>query len=85
MSVPSLRPLERRPPLGHHVSRSRWPALVACWSGPAMLRRWRLIATFSAIGVMVAYPIFFAERMSAFVRGGLSDSAVRSLLDRWAA
>jgi hypothetical protein len=50
-----------------------------------MLRRWRLIATFSAIGVMVAYPIFFAERMSAFVRGGLSDSAVRSLLDRWAA
>ncbi len=60
-------------------------ALVACWSGPAMLRRWLLIATLSATGVMVAYPIFFAGTNEAFVRGGLSDSAVRSLLDRWAA
>src|SRR5262252_141365 len=30
------------------------------------------------------YPIFFAGRNASFERGGLSDSAVRSLLDRWA-
>jgi Anthrone oxygenase len=59
--------------------------LVACWSGAATRRRWLLLAALSAIGVMVTYPIFFARTNEAFVRGGLSDSAVRSLLDRWAA
>jgi MFS family permease len=58
--------------------------LVACWSGPATRRRWLLIAALSAIGVMLTYPIFFAGTNESFVRGGLSDSAVRSLLDRWA-
>jgi hypothetical protein len=38
----------------------------------------------AAGGVMVTYPIFFAGTNQAFVRGGLSDSALRSLLDRWA-
>jgi len=59
-------------------------AVVACWRGPATHRRWLLIAAFSVVGVMVTYPIFFAGTNEAFERGGLSDSAVRSLLDRWA-
>jgi hypothetical protein len=59
-------------------------AVVACWRGPATRRRWLLIAAFSVVGVMVTYPIFFAGTNEAFERGGLSDSAVRSLLDRWA-
>ena len=59
-------------------------ALVACWSGPATRRGGLLIAALSAIGVMVTYPVFFAGTNESFVRGGLSDSAMRSLLDRWA-
>ena len=59
-------------------------AFVACWSGPATRRRWLFIAALSSIGVMVTYPIFFAATNESFVRGGLSDSAVRSLLDWWA-
>jgi len=34
--------------------------------------------------VMVTYPIFFVGTNESFARGGLSDSAARSLLDRWA-
>lgn len=59
-------------------------AVVACWRGPATCRRWLLIAAFSVVGVMVTYPIFFTATNEAFVRGGLSDSVVRSMLDRWA-
>jgi len=58
-------------------------ALVASWSDPAR-RLWSLIAALTAVGVMVTYPIFFAGTNDAFVRGGLSDSAARALLDRWA-
>src|SRR5262252_5776101 len=58
--------------------------LVACWSGSAPRRASLLVAALSAIGVMVTYPLFFAETNASFERGGLSDSAVRSLLDRWA-
>ena len=60
-------------------------AVVACWRGPAAGRRWLLIAAVSALGVMVTYPIFFASANAAFERGGLSDSAVRALLERWTA
>src|SRR5499433_1342078 len=70
-------------PLGVGSIAATAATLVACWSGLAT-RRWLLIAALSAIGVMVTYPIFFAGTNEAFVRGGLSDSAVRSLLDRWA-
>ena len=59
-------------------------AVVACWSGPPSRRRWLLIAALSAIGVMATYPIFFAGTNESFVRGGLSDAVVRSLLNRWA-
>jgi hypothetical protein len=71
-------------PLGAGSIVATVATLVACWSGPATRRRWLLIAAFSAIGVMATYPIFFAGTNEAFVRGGLADSAVRSLLDRWA-
>jgi hypothetical protein len=59
-------------------------AVVTCWGGSTTGRRWLLIAAVSAIGVMVTYPLFFAAANEALVRGGLSDSAARSLLDRWA-
>src|SRR5262245_11394800 len=60
-------------------------AVIASWRGPVTCRRWLLIAAFSAVGVMVTSPIFFAATNEAFARGGLSDSAVRTLLDQWAA
>src|SRR5499425_1472470 len=71
-------------PLGAGSVAATAVALVACWSGPAARRRWLLIAALSAIGVMATYPIFFAGTNESFVRGGLSDSEVRSLLNRWA-
>jgi Anthrone oxygenase len=60
-------------------------AVVACWRRSATGRRWLLIAAVSTLGVMVTYPLFFQGANEAFVRGGLSDSAARFLLDRWAA
>jgi Domain of unknown function (DUF1772) len=71
-------------PLGAGSVAASVATLVTCWSGSATRRRWLLLAALSAIGVMVTYPIFFAATNEAFVRGGLSDSAVRTLLDRWA-
>jgi hypothetical protein len=71
-------------PLGTGSVATTVATLVACWSGPATRRAWLLAAALSTIGVMVTYPIFFAGTNEAFVRGGLSDSAARSLLDRWA-
>jgi len=58
-------------------------AVIVGWRSSA--RRWLLIAAVSAIGVMVTYPLFFATTNETFVRGGLTDAAARSLLDRWAA
>jgi Domain of unknown function (DUF1772) len=59
-------------------------AVVACWWSSATARRWLLVAAVSAMGVMVTYPLFFEGTNEAFARGDLSDSAARSLLDRWA-
>src|SRR5262249_41525864 len=59
-------------------------ALVACRSGPATRRRWLIVATLSAVAVMVTYPVFFAGANEAFIRGGLPDASARSLLDQWA-
>src|SRR4029453_13872916 len=67
-------------PLGVGSIAATVATLVACWSGPTTRRRWLLIATIAAIGVMVTYPIFFVGTNESFVRGGLSDSAVRTLL-----
>jgi len=58
-------------------------AVVACWRGSVTGRRWLLIAAVAAMGVMVTYPLFFEATNEAFMRGGLSDAAARSLLDRW--
>jgi hypothetical protein len=59
-------------------------AVLACWRDPVTRRRWLLITAVSVVGVMLTYPIFFASANAAFERGGLSDSAVRALLARWA-
>lgn len=72
-------------PLGAGSVAATAATLVVCWSGPGTRRRWLLIAALSATAVMATYPIFFAATNEAFVRGGLSDTAVRALLDRWAA
>jgi Domain of unknown function (DUF1772) len=48
-------------------------------------RRWALIAALCALGVMATYPVFFAGANASFITGALSDSAVRTLLDKWAA
>jgi hypothetical protein len=71
-------------PLGAASVAAAAATLVACWSGSWTRRRWLLVAALSAIGVMVTYPIFFAGANESFVRGGLSNSAAQSLLDRWA-
>ena len=71
-------------PLGIGSVAATGAALVACWSGSATRRGWLLLAALSAIGVVATYPIFFAGTNESFVRGGLSDSTMRSLLDRWA-
>jgi MFS family permease len=71
-------------PLGAGSVAATAATLVAWWSGPATRRRWLVIAVLSAVAVMVTYPIVFARTNESFVRGGLSDSAVRSLLDCWA-
>ena len=70
-------------PLGVGSVAATVAAVVAGWRGPAPARRWLLIAAGSAIGVMVTYPLFFEATNAAFVRGGLSDSEARSLLERW--
>src|SRR5262245_44419997 len=59
-------------------------AVVACWRGSLTSRRWLLTAAVSTICVMGTYPLFFEATNHALVRGGLSDTAARSLLDRWA-
>src|SRR5215470_15900782 len=71
-------------PLGAgSVAASAATLAVSC-SGPPARRRWLLIAALSAIGVMITYPIFFAATNASFERGGLSDTTLRALLDRWA-
>src|SRR5262245_63857026 len=71
-------------PLGSASVAVTLAALVAVRAGPVTRRRALLIAALASIGVMVTYPIFFAGANASFERGGLSDSAVRSLLDGWA-
>jgi MFS family permease len=71
-------------PLGAGSVAATVATLVVCWSGPPTRRRWLLIAALSAIGVMITYPISFVATNAAFERGGLSDTTVRALLDRWA-
>jgi Domain of unknown function (DUF1772) len=71
-------------PLGVGAIAVTVAAVGACWRGAEEARRWLLIAAVAAMGVMVTYPLFFEAANAAFARGGLSDAAARSLLDRWA-
>jgi hypothetical protein len=43
-----------------------------------------MIAALCALYVMLSYPVFFAGANASFIAGGLSDLAVRALLDQWA-
>jgi hypothetical protein len=71
-------------PLGVGGTAITVATVVASWRGSATGRRWLLVAAVSVTGVMVTYPLFFAATNETFARGGLSDAAARSLLDRWA-
>jgi hypothetical protein len=70
-------------PLGVGGSAVAVAAVIACWRGSVMRPRWLLTAAVSTVSVMITYPLFFAATNEAFVGGGLSDSAVRSLLSQW--
>ena len=59
-------------------------AAAVSWRSHAKQRRWAVIAAICALCVMVSYPVFFAGANASFIAGGLSDSAVRALLDKWA-
>ena len=58
-------------------------AVAARWRSSTTERWWLVTAALAALGVMVTYPVFFAGANEAFVRGGLSDAAARTLLARW--
>ena len=59
-------------------------AIAVLWRARAKQRQWAVVAAVCALGVMASYPIFFAEANASFIAGGLSDSAIRALLDKWA-
>jgi NADH:ubiquinone oxidoreductase subunit H len=71
-------------PLGAITVLVSLAAAVVAWRSHAKQRRWAVIAALCALCVMVSYPIFFAGANASFMAGGLSDSAVRALLDKWA-
>src|SRR5262245_2639880 len=71
-------------PLGAGSVAATVATLVVSWSGQPTRRRWLLIAAISAVGRLITYPVFFAATNAAFERGGLSNTTVRVLLDRWA-
>ncbi len=70
-------------PLGAMTLLVSLAAAVVSWRSRAKQQRWSVIAALCALCVMVSYPIFFAEANASFIAGGLSDSAVRALLDKW--
>jgi hypothetical protein len=59
-------------------------AVAVSWRSSSNRRRWAVIAALCALCVMVSYFVFFAGANASFTRGGLPDSAVRALLDKWA-
>ena len=70
-------------PLGTITLLLSLAAVVVSWRSRLKQRQWAMIAALCAVCVMVTYPVFFAEANATFV-GGLSDSDVRALLDKWA-
>jgi hypothetical protein len=71
-------------PLGAITALVSLAAAAVSWRSRAKQRRCAVIAALCALCVMASYPIFFAEANASFIAGGLSDSAVRALLDKWA-
>ena len=71
-------------PLGTITLLLSLAAVVVSWRSRLKQRQWAMIAALCAVCVMVSYPVFFAEANATFVAGGLSDSDVRALLDKWA-
>ena len=71
-------------PLGTITLLLSLAAVVVSWRSRLKQRQWATIAALCAVCVMVSYPVFFAEANATFVAGGLSDSDVRALLDKWA-
>lgn len=71
-------------PLGATTVLVSLAAAAVSWRSRQGQRRWAVIAALCALCVMISYPIFFAGANASFSAGGLSDSAVRALLDRWA-
>jgi hypothetical protein len=71
-------------PLGTITLLLSLAAVVVSWRSRLKQRQWAIIAALCAVCVMVSYPVFFAEANATFVAGGLSDSDVRALLDKWA-
>ena len=70
-------------PLGAITALLSLAAAAVSWRSRAKQRRWVVIAAVCALCVILSYPIFFAEANATFIAGGLPDSAVRALLDRW--
>jgi hypothetical protein len=70
-------------PLGTITLLLSLAAAAVSWRSRSKQRQWAMIAALCALCVMVSYPVFFAEANASFIAGGLSDSAVRALLDRW--
>jgi hypothetical protein len=71
-------------PLGSITVLVSLAALVVSWRLRSKQRQWSMIAALCALLVMVSYPVFFAGANASFIAGGLSDSTVRALLDKWA-
>jgi hypothetical protein len=71
-------------PLGAITVLVSLAAVAVSWRLRSKQRQWAMIAALCALCVMASYPVFFAGANASFIAGGLSDSAVRALLDQWA-
>jgi hypothetical protein len=71
-------------PLGAITVLLSLAAAAISWRSSVNQRRFAMIAALCALSVMVSYPVFFAGANASFIAGGLSDAAVRALLDKWA-
>jgi hypothetical protein len=70
-------------PLGAITVLVSLAAVAVSWRARSKQRQWTMIAALCALCVMVSYPVFFADANASFIAGGLSNSAVRALLDKW--
>jgi hypothetical protein len=71
-------------PLGTITLLLSLAAVMVSWRSRLKQRQSAIIAALCAVYIMVSYPVFFAAANASFVADGLSDSAIRALLDKWA-